>query len=178
MGNFGDLLRCMGDKPAPFVADKEAPILKRVTGTDERLRDEVYCQVMKQLTDNPSNDSTEKGWMLLEKMVNLELPGPELCEFFRAFLQKEAGQNKAKDAARTVAAEAAKHAAKKAKEARDQSELKAEEQEEFERELREAGKKAANEAAKRAMEAASKKKVVIQEPSEEASKPAVGGLAS
>merc|ERR1712217_812245 len=99
------------------------------------MGDEVYLQVLKQLTDNPSNDSTEKGWILLEHMVEIELPGAELSEFFRAFLQKEAGQNKAKDAARSVAAEAAKMAAKKARAARDEAMLKEDEEEEFAREL-------------------------------------------
>merc|ERR1712050_231549 len=127
---------------APFVSDKAAPILKRVNSGDEELRDEVYIQVMKQLTDNPSNDSAEKGWLLLEKMVEIELPSGELSEFFRAFLQKEAGQSVAKDAARSVAAEAAKQAAVRARAQREQSEMQRDEEIEFQEEMRNAGKKA------------------------------------
>merc|ERR1711957_860703 len=46
--NFGEILRCMGDKPSCFSADKEGPIVKRGHGGG-LLLDEIYMQIMKQL---------------------------------------------------------------------------------------------------------------------------------
>merc|ERR1719336_1536589 len=87
--NFLDLLRCMGDKPCAFTGNKQDPILKRLT-LSRRVCDEVYIQVMKQLTDNPSTDSTAKGWDLLKRMVQEALPSAEVNEFLRVFVQREA----------------------------------------------------------------------------------------
>jgi len=88
--NFWNLLRCLGDKPSAFIADKEGPILK--TAKRPALCDEVYIQIMKQLTGNPSSESALHGWRLLRKLVKETLPSAELCEFFRAFLIREAGR--------------------------------------------------------------------------------------
>jgi len=87
--NFLDLLRCMGDKPCAFTGNKQEPILKRLTFS-RRVCDEIYIQVMKQLTDNPSTDSTAKGWDLLKKMVKEALPSAEVNEFLRVFVSREA----------------------------------------------------------------------------------------
>jgi hypothetical protein len=90
--NFWNLLRCLGDKPSAFVADKEGPIIKTAKRT--ALTDEVYIQICKQLTENPSLESCKNGWKLLSKLVTEVLPSDEFCEFLRAFLMKEAGQLK------------------------------------------------------------------------------------
>lgn len=87
--NFLDLLRCMGDKPCAFTGNKQDPILKRLI-ISRRICDEVYVQVMKQLTDNPSTDSTARGWDLLKKMVQEALPSAEVNEFLRVFVSREA----------------------------------------------------------------------------------------
>merc|ERR1712117_292465 len=47
-------------------------------------------QVMKQLSANPSVDSTTKGWELLHNMVKVALPSVEVYEFLIAFVQREA----------------------------------------------------------------------------------------
>merc|ERR1719468_142400 len=83
--NFGDLLRCMGDRPSGYIGDKEQPIVAFAT-KDSRLCDEVYVQVMKQLTLNPSVESCTKGWRLLLRLIKSVLPSAELCEFLHAFL--------------------------------------------------------------------------------------------
>merc|ERR1740121_3394669 len=88
--NFLDLLRCMGDKPCAYTGDKQDPILKRLT-VSRAVCDEIYMQVMKQLSCNPSVDSTQKGWELLQNMVKVALPSAEVYEFLMAFVAREAG---------------------------------------------------------------------------------------
>jgi len=87
--NFLDLLRCMGDKPCAYTGDKQDPILKRLT-VSRAVCDEIYMQVMKQLSSNPSVDSTTKGWELLMNMVKVALPSAEVYEFLMAFVTREA----------------------------------------------------------------------------------------
>jgi len=84
---FGNLHRCMGDKSSAYIGNKEKPIIDLAL-TDEALCDEVYVQVMKQLTMNPSMESATKGWQLLQYLCQTVLPSWELCEFLRAFIQR------------------------------------------------------------------------------------------
>jgi len=96
--NFSNLLRCMGDKPAAYIGNKEDPILSLARRTPE-LRDEIYLQIMKQLTDNPSSDSSMKGWKLFASLCGSVLPTGELLQFVKAFLQKmKRGDKGGKDA--------------------------------------------------------------------------------
>jgi hypothetical protein len=85
--NFKNLMRCMGDKPGAFSGDKAEPIVKTAK-KEEGLRDEIYVQIMKQLTDNPSAKSAENGWELFQKVIREVLPSQECCEFVRGFLEK------------------------------------------------------------------------------------------
>merc|ERR1712194_434126 len=80
------------------VEDLTAPILL-AANKDEGLRDEVFVQVMKQLTENDSSKSSTHGFELLQKLVkDAPLPSAELCEYLRGFLEK-AGKPVEKDAA-------------------------------------------------------------------------------
>jgi len=87
--NFGNLLRCMGDKPSAYIGDKEEPMLTAAVDT-EALRDEIFIHLMKQLAENPSADSATRGWHLFGRLCQRVLPGEELCEFVQAFLQRAA----------------------------------------------------------------------------------------
>jgi len=89
--NFSNLQRCMGDKPAAYIGDKAEPILalaKRMPA----LRDEIYLQVVKQLTKNPSAESALKGWQLLHSLCGCAVPSAEMAEFVKAFLLRAAGE--------------------------------------------------------------------------------------
>eukprot|EP00928_Gymnodinium_smaydae_P028298 TRINITY_DN21606_c0_g1_i2.p1 TRINITY_DN21606_c0_g1~~TRINITY_DN21606_c0_g1_i2.p1 ORF type:complete len:1743 (+),score=366.46 TRINITY_DN21606_c0_g1_i2:64-5292(+) len=85
--NFTNILRAMGDKPAVGGGDLQQPILDLATKVPE-LVDEIYVQIMKQLTCNPSVQSSAKGWQLFHAMCSRCAPGLELREFVRAFLRK------------------------------------------------------------------------------------------
>merc|ERR1719277_1249395 len=50
--------------------------------------DEIYMQVMKQLSSNPSSESTTRGWELLKHMVQEVLPSPDVYLFLRAFIKR------------------------------------------------------------------------------------------
>ena len=53
-------------------------------------RDEIYMQVMKQLTDNPSIRSQKEGWDLLQHLIVSAPPSPKMMEFIRAFATNSA----------------------------------------------------------------------------------------
>lgn len=54
--------------------------------TSPFLRDELYCQVMKQLSGNPSLASSQQGWILLHAMVSSFPPSPLLVQYLDTFL--------------------------------------------------------------------------------------------
>jgi hypothetical protein len=87
LSNFRDVQRCMGDKPSTYKGDKKEPVLEN-TKKDKALVDEIYCQVMKQMTNNPSSRSMTSGWELLQSLCQEVKPSREVGEFLRAFLQK------------------------------------------------------------------------------------------
>lgn len=83
---FAYILKYMGDLPRGKVAINTdlifGPPMKH-----EALKDEIYCQIMRQLTDNPIAASEERGWDLMWLATGVMKPSPgllkELTEFLR-----------------------------------------------------------------------------------------------
>jgi len=93
--NFSNLLVCMGDKPAQEVQrlSSQNAILS-LASEDKAFKDEIYVQLMKQLTRNPSPRSAELGWELFRRLCESAPPPTdgELIAFVRAFIKESLPQ--------------------------------------------------------------------------------------
>ncbi|KAJ7497063.1 hypothetical protein FB451DRAFT_1209933 [Mycena latifolia] len=60
--------------------------------THGELRDEIYCQTMKQLTGNPSPESVFKGWQLVCVLLITFPPSKNFETYLRSFIQQHTTQ--------------------------------------------------------------------------------------
>ncbi|XP_059160683.1 myosin-VIIa-like isoform X2 [Physella acuta] len=51
------------------------------------LREEIYCQIIKQLTNNPDKSQSDRGWVVLTLLTSMIPPSYELFEHCLAFLK-------------------------------------------------------------------------------------------
>ena len=61
-----------------------------IIDSPEELRDELFCQVVKQLRENPSDESTQKGWILMAICTGSFPPSIALRPYLTSFLETEA----------------------------------------------------------------------------------------
>lgn len=86
---FTVILKYMGDLPAPKAKFANEYTDKIFTGPlqSDLLKDEVYCQIMKQLTFNRLSLSEERGWELMYLITGLYSPSSRLNEEVQKFLK-------------------------------------------------------------------------------------------
>lgn len=86
---FYGVMKYMGDMPAPKArsATEYTDEIFRAALTEPSLRDEVYCQIMKQLTNNRIQLSEERGWELMWLVTGVFPCGQTLLKELVEFLK-------------------------------------------------------------------------------------------
>uniref|UniRef100_A0A671UN43 Myosin VIIB n=1 Tax=Sparus aurata TaxID=8175 RepID=A0A671UN43_SPAAU len=83
------ILKYMGDYPAKQM-QSPLELTDQIFGPatkHEALRDEIYCQIMKQMTSNNNRLSMEQGWQLLWLCCGLFPPSQSLLRHTQRFLE-------------------------------------------------------------------------------------------
>jgi hypothetical protein len=72
----------------PFKGKEEKLVQELITLGIENppLRDEIYCQLIKQTTVNPKIDSLHNGWHLINLCVGCFLPSQEFIQFLSDYI--------------------------------------------------------------------------------------------
>jgi hypothetical protein len=84
---FRDLLAFMGDRPLARPISLAQDILHAGSSTIE-LRDEIFLQLCKQLSSNPSASSLERGWVLMHLCLCTFPPSEDLENHLELFLRE------------------------------------------------------------------------------------------
>ncbi|KAM9469253.1 unconventional myosin-VIIa [Clarias gariepinus] len=87
--SYSAILKYMGDYPVK-TSRNHVELTDLIYGPaleHPDLRDEVYCQIMKQLTNNNNGLSTERGWQLLWLCCGLFPPSPALVKHTQRFIE-------------------------------------------------------------------------------------------
>ncbi|XP_063208561.1 myosin XVB [Chroicocephalus ridibundus] len=87
--NFKTLMRFMGDQSKLKNQNEVECICEilQLCKEKESLHDEVYCQVIKQVTHNHNQESVLRGWLLLNLLTGYFLPSNVLMPYATKFLQ-------------------------------------------------------------------------------------------
>lgn len=88
---FYSIMKYMEDQPAKLTRRNTdlTDLIIEPAILNEPLRDELYCQVIKQLTENPHRQSEEKGWELLWLLTGCVSCSSSLQENVKQFLKSK-----------------------------------------------------------------------------------------
>ncbi|XP_060098667.1 unconventional myosin-VIIb [Heteronotia binoei] len=101
---FIAIMKYMGDYPSK---QEKSPVeltdqIFVVAIQEEVLRDEIYCQIMKQLTENSNRYSMNNGWQLLWLCTGLFPPSKSLLKHAQKFIETRLKENLALDCRRRI----------------------------------------------------------------------------
>jgi hypothetical protein len=82
---FKNILGFMGDRPLPYPNALAQELIDQGLATPD-IRNEIYCQIMKQLIDNPNDTSVKKGWQLMKFCLQTFPPTDEFINYLEMFL--------------------------------------------------------------------------------------------
>uniref|UniRef100_G1LZM8 Myosin VIIB n=1 Tax=Ailuropoda melanoleuca TaxID=9646 RepID=G1LZM8_AILME len=101
---FIAILRYMGDYPSrqAWTSVELTDQIFSLALQDSALQDEVYCQILKQLTHNTKRYSEERGWQLLWLCTGLFPPGKALLPHAQKFVDTRRKQLLAPDCSRRI----------------------------------------------------------------------------
>ena len=93
--SFKNVVSFMGDRSTKKEAGGHASkLLKNTLHAPEELRDEIFCQILKQIHNNPDEESLMKGWQLLAICAGTYPPSAEFEPYVMYFCEKHKGDNK------------------------------------------------------------------------------------
>ncbi|XP_034087946.1 unconventional myosin-VIIb-like [Gymnodraco acuticeps] len=93
------ILKYMGDYPIKH-ARSPMELTDQIFGPAtqyEALQDEIYCQIMRQMTNNNNRLSMERGWQLMWLCSGLFVPNRNLLGYTRRFLESRCREQLAPD---------------------------------------------------------------------------------
>uniref|UniRef100_A0A8C3X1R9 Unconventional myosin-VIIb n=1 Tax=Catagonus wagneri TaxID=51154 RepID=A0A8C3X1R9_9CETA len=101
---FNAILRYMGDYPSrqAWTSLELTDQIFSLALQDAALQDEVYCQILKQLTHNTKRYSEERGWQLLWLCTGLFPPGKALLPHAQKFIDTRRRKVLAPDCSRRI----------------------------------------------------------------------------
>nr|XP_034363961.1 myosin XVB [Arvicanthis niloticus] len=107
VAGFKALMQFMGDQPKPRGKDALSLLYELLKLCQEDLRDEMYCQVIKQVTGHPQPKHCALGWSVLSLFTGFFAPSTTLMPYLTKFLQdsspsQELAQRSQENLQRTV----------------------------------------------------------------------------
>jgi len=87
INGFKSIQGWMRDRSISFPESGIQELISQITDHPE-LRNEMYCQVMKQLTANPKKESQKQGWMIMALLCEHVPPSDNLLNYVLNFINE------------------------------------------------------------------------------------------